>query len=164
MVEITYLAIGIIALVAMFFGYGFGLFEGRNQGYKKRIKEEAAERVNAPEVLPPPDPEPVTIRVDDPGLLRIKNEQGYVTLDLDGARVDTTALTTDQSGAPTARGVGGAALVTDCRVILDRKGNPMAFVTVEDVHGSYEIIVFSDCYQKRRKKLQQDQIIVVAAT
>jgi DNA polymerase-3 subunit alpha len=58
--------------------------------------------------------------------------------------------------------VVGIALVTDLRVILDRKGNPMAFVTVEDVHGSYEIIAFSDCYQKRRKKLQQDQIVVVA--
>ncbi len=58
--------------------------------------------------------------------------------------------------------VVGASLVTDLRVILDRKGNPMAFVTVEDVHGSYEIIAFSDCYQKRRSKLQQDQIVVVA--
>ena len=97
MVEITYLAIGAIALVAMFFGYGFGLFEGRSQGYKKRKKEEATEKKDAPVVeVPQPAPEPVKIKVDDPGLLRIKNEQGYVTLDLDGARVDTTALTTDQ--------------------------------------------------------------------
>jgi DNA polymerase-3 subunit alpha len=58
--------------------------------------------------------------------------------------------------------VVGAALVTDLRVILDRKGNPMAFVTVEDMHGTYEIIAFSECYQKRRSKLQQDQIVVVA--
>jgi DNA polymerase-3 subunit alpha len=58
--------------------------------------------------------------------------------------------------------VVSAALVSDVRVILDRKGNTMAFVTVEDFHGSYEIIIFSDCYQKRRKKLQPDQIIVVA--
>ena len=97
MVEITYLAIGAIALVAMFFGYGFGLFEGRSQGYKKRKKEEATEKKDAPVVeVPQPAPEPVKIKVDDPGLLRIKNEQGYMTLDLDGARVDTTALTTDQ--------------------------------------------------------------------
>jgi hypothetical protein len=34
--------------------------------------------------------------VDDPGLLRIKNESGYVTLDLDGTRVDTSAMTADQ--------------------------------------------------------------------
>ncbi|MCK4236644.1 MAG: hypothetical protein KAX38_05965, partial [Candidatus Krumholzibacteria bacterium] len=35
-------------------------------------------------------------------------------------------------------------------------------VTVEDFHGSYEVIVFSSCYQKRRKKLQQDKIVVIA--
>ena len=96
MVEITVLAIVGIALVAMFFGYGFGLWEGRNQGYKKRKKEEAAETANTPPAPPPPAPEPVQIKVDDPGLLRIKNEAGYLTLDLDGTRVDTTALTTDQ--------------------------------------------------------------------
>jgi hypothetical protein len=97
MVEITYLAIAGIVLVAMFFGYGFGLWEGRNQGYKKRKKEEGAEKKDAPAVeIPPPDPAPVQTKVEDPGLLRIKNEDGSITLDLDGARVDTTALTTGQ--------------------------------------------------------------------
>jgi hypothetical protein len=97
MVEITYLAIIGIAMVAMFFGYGFGLYEGRSQGYKKRKKEEAAEKKDMPAVeTPQPAPEPVKIKVDDPGLLRIKNEEGYLALDLDGARVDTTALTSDQ--------------------------------------------------------------------
>jgi hypothetical protein len=96
MVQITYLAMIGIAVAAMFFGYGFGLFEGRNQGYKNRKKEEATEKANAPVLPPPPAPEPVTIKVDDPGLLRIKNEGGYIALDLDGTRVDTTALTTDQ--------------------------------------------------------------------
>ena len=90
MVEITYLAIAGIALVAMFFGYGFGLFEGRSQGYKKRQKEEAANKAETPA------PEPVTVKVDDPGMLRIKNEGGYLALDLDGARVDTRALTADE--------------------------------------------------------------------
>jgi hypothetical protein len=83
MVEITYLAIAGIALLAMFFGYGFGLFEGRNQGYKKRQKEEAVNKAETPA------PEPVPVKVDDPGMLRIKNEGGYLSLDLDGARVDT---------------------------------------------------------------------------
>ncbi|HEX2989875.1 MAG TPA: hypothetical protein VHO49_04310 [Anaerolineales bacterium] len=90
MVEITYLAIAGIALIAMFFGYGFGLFEGRSQGYKKRQKEEAANKAETPA------PEPVTVKVDDPGMLRIKNEGGYLALDLDGARVDTSALTADE--------------------------------------------------------------------
>lgn len=97
MVQITYLAIIGIALAAMFFGYAFGLFEGRNQGYKKRRKEEATEKENKPVVEPrPAAPEKVTVKVDDPGLMRIKNEGGYLTLDLDGTRVDTASLTPDQ--------------------------------------------------------------------
>lgn len=90
MVEITYVAIAGIALAAMFFGYGFGLFEGRNQGYKKRRSEEATEKDDNPAR------EQDTIQVEDPGLLRIKNENGYLTLDLDGSRVDTTALTVEE--------------------------------------------------------------------
>ena len=78
-------------IAGLIFVYVFGLFEGRGQGYKKRKAEEAAEPKKEE-----PTPTPVTVKVDDPGLLRIKNENGYITLDLDGSRVDTTALTTDQ--------------------------------------------------------------------
>lgn len=74
----------------LLFVYIFGLFEGRGQGYKRRKAEEAEEKKDAPE------PKPVTVKVDDPGLLRIKNENGSLTLDLDGVRADTSALTSDQ--------------------------------------------------------------------
>ena len=92
MVEITYLAIIGIGLAAMFFGYGFGLFEGRNQGYKKRRGEEALEEKDKPAT----PSNPVTVMVDDPGLLRIKNENGQFTLDLDGTRVNVSAFSVDQ--------------------------------------------------------------------
>ena len=75
-----------IALATMFFGYFFGLFEGRGQGYKKR-KEEVSEERNAPVALPPVAP-PVV--VDDPGLLRLKNENNKLRLDVDGQRVDSS--------------------------------------------------------------------------
>ncbi len=77
-------------IAGLIFVYVFGLMEGRGQGYKKRKAEEAEEKKKEPE------PRPVTVKVDDPGLLRIKNEGGYFTLDLDGSRVDTTSLTADQ--------------------------------------------------------------------
>jgi DNA polymerase-3 subunit alpha len=54
-----------------------------------------------------------------------------------------------------------AGLISDQRVVIDRKGNPMSFVTMEDFYGSYEVIVFSSCYQKQRAKLLQDSIVVV---
>ncbi|MCI0611081.1 MAG: hypothetical protein L0Z71_18730, partial [Anaerolineae bacterium] len=92
MVEMTYLAIIGIAIAAMFFGYGFGLFEGRSQGYKKRKGEEEQETKEKPE----PSVNPTMVTVDDPGLLRIKNEDGFLTLDLDGTRVNTSSLSSDQ--------------------------------------------------------------------
>ena len=94
MVEITYLAIFGIAMAAMFFGYGFGLFEGRGQGYKKHKAE--AEQEPGKKETPESSVDPNIITVDDPGLMRIKNEKGFLTLDLDGSRVNTSALSVDQ--------------------------------------------------------------------
>ena len=82
---------------ALVFVYLFGLYEGRSQGKKMRRAEEAQEKKDSPPPLPA---KPTTITVDDPGLMRIKNENGTLTLDLDGARVDT-ALYPDFSGVAT---------------------------------------------------------------
>lgn len=69
-----------IALAVMFFGYFFGLSEGRGQGYKKRKAEEKD--------MPLPVSAPVI--KDDPGLLRLKSENNQLRLDMDGQRVDTS--------------------------------------------------------------------------
>ncbi len=75
--------------------YIYGLFEGRGQGKKMRIAEEAqAKKDNPPALIKPATP--TIINVDDPGLMRIKSENGFLTLDLDGTRVDTSALSVDQ--------------------------------------------------------------------
>ena len=72
--------------------YPIGLFEGRTRGYNKRKAEEDQEkRENPPQPI-----RPATITVDDPGLMRIKNEHGVIALDLDGTRVNTSAMTVDQ--------------------------------------------------------------------
>ena len=82
----------IIWLIVVFSVYFFGLYEGRGQGKKMRRAEEAQEKKENPST----PPAPATITVDDPGLMRIKNEQGMLTLDLDGVRANTSALTADQ--------------------------------------------------------------------
>lgn len=77
-------------IAGLIFVYFFGIWEGRGKGYKQRKTEEEQERRE--KTAPPP----ATVIVDDPGLLRIKNEQGKMTLDLDGQRVQPTALTAEQ--------------------------------------------------------------------
>lgn len=79
-------------IAALLFVYIFGLVEGRGKGYKKRKAEEDQEKSNRPAV----DPEPVVRMVDDPGLLRVKQERGAFTLDLDGARLDPSSMSADQ--------------------------------------------------------------------
>jgi hypothetical protein len=88
--EINWSIVGWIA--GLIFVYIFGLFEGRGQGYKKRKAEETLEKQDQP----PPPPETLTVTVDDPGLLRIKNENGTIALDIDGTRVTPTSLLPEQ--------------------------------------------------------------------
>jgi hypothetical protein len=85
--EIPWTTIGWIA--GLVFVYLFGLFEGRGQGYKRRKAEEEEQKKDQPA------PRPETIKVDDSGLLRIKNENGSLVLDLDGSRVNTSSLSTE---------------------------------------------------------------------
>src|SRR5687767_5493710 len=89
--EFNWSIVGWIA--GLVFVYLFGLFEGRGQGYKRRKAEEEQERKEQPSS---PASKPETITVDDPGLLRLKNESGSFVLDLDGKRVNPISLSSDQ--------------------------------------------------------------------
>ena len=67
-----------IALATMFFGYFFGLFEGRGQGYKKRKKEEGEEFKSTLPTMQAASP----VVKDDPGILRLKEENFRIELDV----------------------------------------------------------------------------------
>jgi hypothetical protein len=84
------LALLAISLAAMFFGYYFGLFEGRGQGYKRRKNEE--ERDGAAGTTAG-----LAAADRDPALLRLGHEEtGDPTLVLDGNRVDGAKLSAEQ--------------------------------------------------------------------
>lgn len=84
----------IVAWIAgLVFVYLFGLFEGRGQGYKRRKAEEEQEKKDQPASAAP---RLETATVDDPGLLRIKNENSAFVLDLDGQRVNPITLSAEQ--------------------------------------------------------------------
>ncbi len=56
--------------------------------------------------------------------------------------------------------IGG--IVQTIKVMLDKRGNSMAFVTIEDFAGSVELIVFSDCYEKAKDFLKVDGVILAS--
>lgn len=52
-------------------------------------------------------------------------------------------------------------IITGVRTKIDRKGNTMAFVSMEDFTGKGELIVFSDPYKNYRHLLHPDSLVVV---
>lgn len=56
--------------------------------------------------------------------------------------------------------IGG--IVQTKKVMLDKRGNQMAFITIEDFAGSMELIIFSDCYEKSKEFLEVDRIILAS--
>ena len=93
----------LIPLLALLAGWAIGFFDS-NLRTSKKIKQaedsaraaiQAAEKRLAEEQEKLASAETPVTR-DDPGLMRVKNENGTLTLDLDGARVNTSAITADQ--------------------------------------------------------------------
>ncbi len=64
-----------------------------------------------------------------------------------------------EAGDRSTVSVGG--IVTAVRSIYTKKGRPMAFVRLEDLSGSVEIIVFSNLYEKRGEIFQEDSTLLV---
>lgn len=84
-------AIGVL-LAIMFFGYFFGLYEGRNQGYKNRKKEEIEEKKHQSVFVDPASPP----HSDETPVLNVSmNQTGELLLKLDGNPTDTKALDAD---------------------------------------------------------------------
>ncbi len=51
-------------------------------------------------------------------------------------------------------------MISSMRMIYTKKGRPMSFLTVEDYTGEMEIIVFSDLYERYRKSLEEERVII----
>jgi DNA polymerase-3 subunit alpha len=57
--------------------------------------------------------------------------------------------------------VNVAGIITAVSRKTDRKGEPMAFITLEDFTGSGEIIVFSDPYARHAELLREEGMVLV---
>ena len=54
-----------------------------------------------------------------------------------------------------------AGMVVGLRRLMTKKREPMAAVTIEDAHGSVEVVVFPRVYDKTRTIWEEDQIVIV---
>ncbi|MEP0805533.1 MAG: hypothetical protein HRF47_08585 [Chloroflexota bacterium] len=88
----------LIPLLALLAGWAIGFFDSNLRTSKKikQAEDSARAAIQAAEKRLAEEREKITAAPDDPGLLRLKNENGTLTLELDGARVDASAFTPQQ--------------------------------------------------------------------
>ena len=55
--------------------------------------------------------------------------------------------------------VGG--MVTECKRIRTRKGDPMMFATLDDLEGTVEMLVFNSAYAANADKVDTDEVVIV---
>ena len=92
------------------------------------------------------------------GLYISEHPLQQVAVDLDGI---VTAFCGQIDEKMAGQKVIIAGVVTWVHPYTTRNGNPMAFVQLEDLQGSIEVIVFPSVYEKTRELWQEDKILVV---
>jgi hypothetical protein len=86
--EFSLLALIGISLATMFFGYFFGLIEGRGQGYKRGRKEESLSRAQEPSPPATPAQRPESATDEQRSLLVVRrDEAGQPSVQVDGQLV-----------------------------------------------------------------------------
>jgi len=55
-------------------------------------------------------------------------------------------------------------IITSTRSFIDRKNNPMLFLTLEDLTGEVDVVVLSTVFEKYRKHLAQDAVVLITGT
>ncbi|MDQ0416741.1 DNA polymerase-3 subunit alpha [Croceifilum oryzae] len=118
--------------------------------------------------------EPLTRNYEEVALYssreRIQLEKEYLGLFLSGHPLDD--YQPQYEGQITHRihqleeGMDGASIVlagivTHIKSILTKKGDPMAFVELEDQTGTVEVVIFPNTYRRVRSFLQEDQPLLI---
>ena len=52
-------------------------------------------------------------------------------------------------------------MVTECKRIRTRKGDPMMFATLDDLEGTVEMLVFNSAYAANAEKVDVDGVVLV---
>lgn len=85
---------------------------------------------------------------------------------LDRYRAELSAFGTADTGriaeVSDGREVRFGGIISAIKTMNDKRGNRMAFITVEDFKGKAEVIVFSDCYEKGKNFITEDNIVMVS--
>ncbi len=73
----------------------------------------------------------------------------------------STMTTMSLKSSPNGKHAAVAGLVSSVKMTMDRKQNPMAFVTIEDKDGHAEAVLFSDVLSKYKNYIAEDRVLLL---
>jgi DNA polymerase III subunit alpha len=79
-------------------------------------------------------------------------------------RLFTTATTETLAEIPDGREVKLCGIITAVKSMLTRKGDRMAYLTVEDLHGMVEVIAFPDLYRDSADLIVPEKVVRFSGT
>ena len=92
------------------------------------------------------------------GVYTISHPLQQLSIDLDGI---VTCSCNDLDERYDGKNVMLAGMIAEARTITTKKGDPMAFVKLEDTQGQCEVVVFPRTYEDFKDKLVQDNVVLV---
>ena len=77
--------------------------------------------------------------------------------------MDTATLTDPEKNGEIedGRNVTMAGLITGVKKLVTKKGTQMAFLTVEDLYGQIEVVVFPKYFEECRQNIEEDAVVVM---
>jgi DNA polymerase-3 subunit alpha len=108
-----------------------------------------------------------------PEFEHLANEKKYLGFYISGHPLDpyrddlsriASAHTGNISGIMDGSQIGLAGIIRTKKEITTKKGDRMAFLTIEDLHGSIEVVCFPEIYAKMKELIEDDFPVWVAGT
>ena len=140
--------------------------------YAHRVQEHSSSHdlFSGPGVAVSRVPPPMKDTPEWPTSQKLSQEKGMLGFYLSGHPLDkfrdelggfATSSVADLAHAPDGREVTIGGIVTAVKRMPDKKGNMMAFATVEDFTGPVELVCFSDAYDKGKGHIEIDKLVLV---
>jgi DNA polymerase-3 subunit alpha len=73
----------------------------------------------------------------------------------------STMTTSSLKSSPNGKHAAVAGLISSVKMTVDRKQNPMAFVTIEDRDGHAEAVLFADVLSKHKNFVEEDRVLLL---
>lgn len=75
--------------------------------------------------------------------------------------MDTERLFDKENPVSNGKSVTMAGLITAKKQLTTKKGQPMGFITLEDLYGQVEVVVFPKTYEIDRANIEEDNVVVI---